>query len=170
QKQPFGVLTKHHKVNSATAILERREIGMQQPYGTEIDVEIEPKPEPQENVARVLVPRNARVAHGTQKNRVYVITQVPECGFGKRFSGSQIVVGAERQALPLEYKRVYRRHALEDRHCGCDDFRADAVTANHRNAIALHSKPVERPQLAQYAQPTSTSLPHAGQRSSPDGG
>src|SRR2546421_10470469 len=73
--------------------------------------------------------------------------------------------------LPRERDAVLAGGALDDGYRGLDHFRADAVSGDYRDPVGFcHSNPVPRPQPAQYAQPTSTSAPHAGHFSSPSGG
>src|SRR6185437_5844554 len=82
----------------------------------------------------------------------------------------QVMVGRVGQVLPGDGEAVTRRGLVENRNRRVDDLGADAVAGDDRDLMLDHSNPVERPQAMQYAHPTSTSTPHAGQRSSPEGG
>jgi len=59
------------------------------------------------------------------------------------------MVGGKREAFQVELEAMLRRHALQHRDRRFDDLRTDPVSGDHRDAMALHSKPVARPQPAQ---------------------
>ena len=75
---------------------------MQKFNRSEIDVQVELESQAKQDVARVLVAGNARVAEGAQKNGVDVVAQMPECGVGQCLFGSEVVIRGIRQALPRE--------------------------------------------------------------------
>jgi hypothetical protein len=52
------------------AILERRQARVEKFHRTQIDVEVEPAPHPQQNILGVLIRRHARVAERARQNRV----------------------------------------------------------------------------------------------------
>src|SRR5438874_8619029 len=61
----FGIFAKNRKVNCA-GVLESTEIGMQKCDRPEVDVQVQTKPQAEQNVARVLVARHARISKGSE--------------------------------------------------------------------------------------------------------
>ena len=143
---------------------------MQQPDGAEVDVEVEPESQAQQDVACVLVPRNAGIAERAQEDGVHVVAQMAERRLRERLPRLEIVSGGVRQPFEVQAEAVLGGRAIQHRDRRLDDLGSDAVPRDDSDCVAPHSKPVARPQLTQYAQPTSTSLPQAGHLSSPEGG
>src|SRR3989442_5725063 len=88
----------------------------------------------------------------------------------ERLPRLEIVSGGVRQPFEVQAEAVLGGRAIQHRDRRLDDLGSDAVPRDDSDCVAPHSKPVARPQLTQYAQPTSTSLPQAGHLSSPEGG
>src|SRR2546428_575084 len=143
---------------------------MQEPDGAEVDVEVEPESQAQQDVACVLVPRNAWIAERAQKDGVHVVAQMAERRLRERLPRLEIVSGGVRQPFEVQAEAVLGGRAIQHRDRRLDDLGSDAVPRDDSDCVAPHSKPVARPQLTQYAQPTSTSLPQAGHFGSPQGG
>src|SRR6185312_51416 len=105
-----------------------------------------------------------------------VVAQMSECRIRECFFCPEVVFGGVGKSFPLESESELGRDPFEYRNRRVYHFGTNAITCQDRYAIisplvrAGHSNPVGRPQLTQYFHPTSTSLPHAGQRNSPDGG
>ena len=66
---------------------------MEQRDGSEIDVEIELEPQPQQDVPRVLVARDAGVAEGAQQNGVDTVPQMSKRRIGKGLSRLEEMIG-----------------------------------------------------------------------------
>src|SRR5207237_3923622 len=162
-------LAKANEVGTPATAPKVGEVGMEQRYGTKVDVEIEAEPESQQDVPCVLVARYPRVADRAQQDGVRVVAQVVERLVWERFLGFEVVVGTVRQTLELEGDAVLRGCPLDGAGGRVDDFGPDSIPGDHGDSAASHSKPVPRPQRPQSRQPTSISPPQAGQRSSPDG-
>src|SRR3989442_8298343 len=143
---------------------------MQQPDGAEVDVEVEPESQAQQEVACVPVPRNAGIAERAQEDGVHVVAQMAERRLRERLPRLEIVSGGVRQSFEVQAEAVLGGRAIQHRDRRLDDLGSDAVPRDDSDCLAPHSKPVARPQLTQYAQPTSTSLPQAGDLGSPGGG
>src|SRR5438094_36303 len=77
------------------------------------------------------------------------VAPVTERPVGKRLLRSEVVVGRIGKSLEVEPKAVACCRALEHRQGCADHLRPDPVAGDHRDAMALHSKPVARPQPAQ---------------------
>src|SRR5437660_1128105 len=145
---PFGVFPKDDEVYRAIRA-QRGEAGVQQGNGPKVDVQVQPKAQSQQDVARVLVAWDARVAQCAEQDRLHVVAQVTERPVGKRLLRSEVVVGRIGKSLEVEPKAVACCRALEHRQGCADHLRPDPVAGDHRDAMALHSKPVARPQPAQ---------------------
>src|SRR3989449_9221565 len=63
----LGVLPKDDEVDRPSLTPQRRKIGVQQLYRPEVDVEIEPEPQSEQDIPGVLVPGHARIAQGAQE-------------------------------------------------------------------------------------------------------
>ncbi len=144
----FGILAEDDEVDRPGRP-QRGQVGVQQLHRAEIDVQIEPEPKPQQDVARVLVAGNARVAESAEPNRVHVVAQVGERVVGQGLARLEIVIGGVRQALEGEGEAVPGRRPLERRDGGVDHLGANAVARDDGDAITRHSKPVARPQPMQ---------------------
>src|SRR5256884_5738140 len=105
---PVRVLAEDHEVDTAAADAQGGEVGMEQRYGTKVDVEIEAEPESQQDVPCVLVARYPRVSDRAQQDGVRVVAQVVERPVWERFLGFEVVVGTVRQTLELEGDAVLR--------------------------------------------------------------
>src|SRR5207249_3293711 len=110
---PFGVLAEDHEVDLPALAPQWGEVGMEQRHGTKVDVQIEPEPESQQDVPRVLVARYSRVPDGTEQDGVRVVAQMVERLLRERFPGPEVVIGAVRQPLELEGDTVLRRGLLD---------------------------------------------------------
>ena len=120
---------------------------MQQQHRPKIDVEVQPNPQTQQNVASVLVPRDPRVAERAEQDRVHVVAQKAERGVRQGLSRLEVMIGGVREPFEIEPEAVFRRRALEHRDRCLDDLRPDPVPGD--DGDPPHSNPVERPQLAQ---------------------
>src|SRR5207253_2217873 len=69
---PFGVFPKDDEVYRAIRA-QRGEAGVQQGNGSKVDVQVQPKAQSQQDVARVLVAWDARVAQCAEQDRLHVV-------------------------------------------------------------------------------------------------
>ena len=95
--EAFGVLPKHHEVDvAARAVLQRAETIVKQPDGPVVHVQIELEARAEQDVARVTVVRDARVAKRADEDRVEGPQRVVPAA-RNRDAGLQVIVGAPRQ-------------------------------------------------------------------------
>src|SRR2546429_7847162 len=106
---PVRVLAEDHEVDTAAADAQGGEVGMEQRYGTKVDVEIEAEPESQQDVPCVLVARYPRVSDRAQQDGVRVVAQAVARPGWERFPRLGGVVGTARQTLAPEGDAVPRR-------------------------------------------------------------
>ena len=119
----FGVLAEHDEVDVvAAAILERAQAIVEQPHRAVVDVEIELEAGAEQDVARVAVVGDARIAERADEDRVELAQQLVAVG-RQRLAGLQVVIGAPRQMLELE-ARVPNTSPTASR-----TFTASAVTS-----------------------------------------
>src|SRR5881275_2026537 len=152
QIHALRVLSKDHEVDrrtvgrsdSRTVRAKNPQVRMQQLHRPEVDVEIEPQPEPQEDVARVLIPGHARVSEGPEEDRVHVVLEMTERVVRQSLPCLEIVIGGIREALELEPEAVFRGGALEHRDRRLDDLRPDAVSPNDSDWVGVHSPTVRQ--------------------------
>src|SRR2546429_5812039 len=146
---PFRVLAEDHEVDTPATAPQGGEIGMEQRYGTKVDVEIEAEPESQQDVPCVLVARYPRVADRAQQDGVRVVAQGVERLVWERFLGFEVVVGTVRQTLQLQGDAVLHGRPLDWAEGRIADIRPESLPGDHGDSAASHSKPVARPQLTQ---------------------
>ena len=112
---------------------------MQQSARPEVDVQVEPEPQAQENVPGVFVVGHPRVAHRAEEDRVYIVLEVRERGIGQGFAGLEVVVGAVGQPFPRDGRALGFRRQLDRGNRGLDHLRPDPVSPNDRNSkIPFH--------------------------------
>src|SRR3989442_15694651 len=99
---------------------------MQQLHGPKIHIQIELESQTEQNLARMLVPRNTRIAERAQQDRVDIVAEMLESVVRERLFCLQIVFSGIRQAFPLHSKTMLRGGSVENRHGRCDDLRYDS--------------------------------------------
>src|SRR5256884_8245602 len=109
---PVRVLAEDHEVDTAAADAQGGEVGMEQRYGTKVDVQIEAEPESQQDVPCVLVARYPRVSDRAQQDGVRVVAQAGGRPVWGGFLGFEVVVGTVRQTPQLEGDAVVRCRPL----------------------------------------------------------
>ena len=119
----FGVLPEHDEVDVLPAAILQRA----QPIGEQLDraiVHIEVKLEPgaEQDVARVAVVGDTRIAKRADEDRIELAQQLVAIG-GHRFAGLQIVIGAPREMLEIETASEHVADGLQD----LDSFRCDVL-------------------------------------------
>src|SRR5205814_10036719 len=72
------VLAENDEVDATIVAAQRCEIGVEQPYRAEIDVQVELEAQAEQNVPGMLVSGDSRVADRPEEDRVYVVAQVAE--------------------------------------------------------------------------------------------
>src|SRR5689334_10047446 len=123
---------------------------MPQLHWPEVDVQIEPESQAQQDVTRVLVSWDSGVADRAQENCVDVVPEMFERCLGERLLRAEVMIGAVGKPLEVEREPMLRRRSLEDRDRGLNDLRSDPVAGDDGDlVVVLHSKPVARPQLTQ---------------------
>src|ERR1044071_9946732 len=138
--------------DSRTVKAQGREIGMQEPNGAKIHVQIQPESQTEEDVASVFVAGDPGVAQGAQEDRVDIVPEVGERGVGKRLFCFQIVSGGVGEALDREAHLVLGGRALDYRNRCVDDLWPNSVAGNDCNAMRLHRPAVrlsDRPPFIQ---------------------
>ena len=154
---------------------------MEKLNGTKVDAEIEAEPQTQENVPRMLVAGDARVADRTQKDSINVLAQVLECFIGKGLLGLEVVIGGIGEAFPSHSELVLRSRAIDNGNGCLDDLRPNPVAGYDGDLVRPHKPPnrltVQPPKTAQplFIQspslshtPGSTPSRHPDRRRSPD--
>ena len=69
------------RLDGWTVQAKRREIGVQQRHWSEIHVQIEPEPKPQQDVTCMFVSGNPRITERAEENRVYLVAEMIERAF-----------------------------------------------------------------------------------------
>src|SRR5437764_551754 len=128
---PFRVLAGDHAVDTPAAATQGGEVGIEQRYGTKVDVEIEAETESQQDVPCVLVARYPRVADRAQQDGVRVVAQAVERPVWERFLGFEVVVGTVRQTLELEGDAALRGGPLDRAEGRVDDVGPDSIPRDH---------------------------------------
>ena len=160
----LGVLANDDEVDGVVGA-KGGQIRMQQSNRSEIDVQIESKPQAQQDVPRVLVARHSRIAQRAHEDRVHVVPHVVEGDLGKRFLGPEVMIGRVRESFPRQGKPVLLSGGVKHGNRRLDHLRPDSVAANDRDPVLRarhgpplsasarlrppHSNPVGRPQLTQ---------------------
>src|SRR2546429_9985423 len=98
---PVRVLAEDHEVDTAAADAQGGEVGMEQRYGTKVDVEIGAEPESQQDVPCVLVARYPRVPDPAQPDGVPVAAQAAHTPGWERLLG----FGARGGTVPQQPRR-----------------------------------------------------------------
>src|SRR5947208_16747618 len=101
---------------------------MQQPDGAEVDVEVEPESQAQQDVACVLVPRNAWIAERAQEDGVHVVAQMVERRLRERLPRLAIVSGGVRKRLEAQAEAVLGGRATQQRDRRLDDRASASVS------------------------------------------
>ena len=129
----FGVLAEHDEVDVLPpAILQRAEAIVEQPHRPVVDVEIELEARAEQDVARVTVVGDARIAERADEDRVELAQHLVAVG-GQRLAGLQVVIGAPRQMLEIEAAAEDVADRLQDLDGFGGDVLADAVAGDDRN-------------------------------------
>ena len=104
----------------------------------DVAVEVEPEAQAEEDVARVLQPRNAGVAEGPEQHGVTGLADDAPILGGKRDPVAQISIGAEVEGHELEWIAAQLGEALQERDPDRDHLLSDAVPLDDRDALGLH--------------------------------
>src|SRR5690606_17914058 len=146
---------EHHEADVlGAASLERDERVGERADGADVGVEIEAEAHPQQDVARVLEPRDARVPQGPDEHRRALSPDPLQQGRRQRGAVPEVAIGAEierpelegkprRVAVPLEQPGGLARH-----------LRSDAVARNDRNLC--HQRPAAASRAARMRAATCT--------------
>src|SRR5687768_10820079 len=114
---PLGVLAEHYHVDAALDAvrprLERAEGGVEQLDRPQVDVQVEAEAEAEQDVPRVLVPRNAGIAERAEEDRVRFSPEPAQLTVGQRLARGQVAVGAPRQILEGVLHAMGRAGELE---------------------------------------------------------
>ena len=145
----FGVLAEHHEIDVLPpAILERAQAIVEQAHRPVVDVEIELEARAKQNVARVAVVGDARIAERADEDRVELAQHLVAVG-GQRLAGLQVVIGAPRQVLEIETAAERVSDGLQDFDSFRRDVLPDAVSRNdrytHSIAMAIPIPPLTQP-------------------------
>ncbi len=133
--QPLGVLAKHDEPHvGGAASLQRTQPLVEQDDGPVVDVEVELEAEAEEDVSRVPVVRDARIAHRADEDRVVVTGQPPTLTRRERDAGLKEVIRPVRQRVDLETVAEHIADRVEDLDRLRRDLGADAVAGDERNA------------------------------------
>src|SRR3989442_13598824 len=106
---------------------------MQQPDGAEVDGEVEPESQAQQDVACVLVPRNAWIAERAQEDGVHVVAQMAERRLRERLPRLEIVSGGERQSFEVQTEAGLGARPIQHRDLRLDDLGSDDVPRENSN-------------------------------------
>ena len=129
----FGVLAEHDEVDVVpAAVLERAQAIVEQPHRTVVDVEIELEAGAEQDVARMPVVGDPRVAKRANEDGVELAQQLIAIG-RQRFTGLQIVVGAPWQMFELHAPAEDFAGGFQDLHRLCRDVLADPVPGDNCN-------------------------------------
>ena len=127
---PFRVLAEHDEADvPRPPSLQRTEALVQQLHRPVVDIEVQLEARAQQDIARVPVVRNARVAEGADEDRVERPERVVAVR-GNRDAGLQVVIRTPRQMLELERPPEPLADGLDDLHSFGSHFPADAVAGN----------------------------------------
>ena len=137
----FGVLAEHDEVDVLpAAILERAQAIVEQPHRAVVHVEIELEAGAEQDVARVAVVGDARIAERADEDRVELAQHLVAVG-RQRLAGLQIVIGAPRQVLEIEAAAEDLADGLQHLDGFRGDVLADAVAGDDRNSHFFWPKP-----------------------------
>jgi len=78
-----------------------REIRVQQHNGSKVDVQVEPKSQTQQNVASMLIARDAWVTQGTQEDCIDVVAHVLEGRIRECLFGLEVMIGRVGKMFPV---------------------------------------------------------------------
>ena len=133
----FGVLAEHDEVDVLpAAILERAEAIVEQADRPVVHIEIELEAGAEQDVARVTVVGDARIAERADEDRVELAQHLVAVG-GQRLAGLQVVIGAPRQMLEIEAAAERVADGLQDFHSFRRDVLADPVSGDDRDIAVI---------------------------------
>ena len=143
--QTLRVLAEHHEVDVAGgASFQGREVIGQEADRPLVDVQIELEADPEQDIGRVPVVRDAGIPQRAQQDRI-IGAQGIESGIGKSLSRLQEVIGAVRQRL--EVKRAAARQGggaqrLDGftRHLDSDSITGDDSDPRHGQRTAASAR------------------------------
>ena len=128
----LGVFADHDEVYVFRLdAFQRAEPGVEQTHRAHVRVQVHPAAHAKQNFARMNVRRHARIAECTHEDRVEIARQ-----HGKSICRDGCLVGEVAVCAPVERGELDRRACRAD--CAdslLDDFFADAVAGNNRNAL-----------------------------------
>ena len=120
----FGVLPEHDEVDVLpAAILQRAQAIGEQLDRTIVHIEIELEPGAEQDVARVAIVGDTRIAKRADEDRVELAQHLVAVG-GQRLAGLQIVIGAPREMLEIETAAEHVADGFQD----LDSFRRDVLS------------------------------------------
>ena len=153
----LGVLTEDRHVDLVDRLpLERAETLVVELDRAEVDVEVEPEADAQQDVRGVLHVRHPRVAEGADEDRREVVAQVFERAVGQRLAGLEVVIGTPRKVDGLDRQLEGLGGGLEHLHGLGGDVDTDAVTGDHGDPLRpslAGRRFVHREMLAQGKRP-----------------
>ena len=139
----FGVFAEDDEVDGRNA--QGRQVGVEQLYRTEIDVEIELESQTQEDVAGMFVARHPRIAECAEEDGIDVVAQMVKGGVGERLSRLEIVIRGIGKSLPRESERVLGGDSVQNGDCRLDDLGSDPIARDHRNTMGLQRPVIRSP-------------------------
>src|ERR1041385_6553538 len=153
---------------------KRRKIRMQQLNWPKVYVKIKPKSQTQQNIPRMLVPRNAGIPEGPEQYCVDVVPQMSKRNVGQCLAGPEKMIGRVRKPFPVQREPMLRGRSIDDWDRRFNDLRPNPVAGDSSNVMGLHEPPnrltaqppiIRIPSLARM--PDSTPSPRRPSRRSP---
>src|SRR5689334_24684349 len=86
---------------------------MPQLHRPEVDVQVEPESQAQQDVTRVLVAGDSGVADRAQEDCIDVVPEMFERGLGERLLGAEVMIGTVGESLEVEGEAMLRRRPLQ---------------------------------------------------------
>src|SRR5215217_8108008 len=124
---------------------------MEQAHGPEVDVKIETAPHAEQNVFRVFVGRDSRIAERSGKNRIEVPTQHFEGAFRQTHFLTKKLFRAPVEVDKLEFERFGFLQVPQHANGLTHHFRADSVTRNDCDSFhSQHIKTARKAQVREY--------------------
>ena len=138
--EAFRVLAEDHEVDVlGRDVLQRAELGVEEPHRTVVHVQVEAEPHAEQDVGGVAVVGHARVAQRAEQDGVEAALQHLQGALGQRDARLQIMIRAPFEMGETDGARRGRRHRLQRPHRFRGDLDADPVTGHDRDAqLAAH--------------------------------
>ncbi len=136
------VLAKHIDQDVARRdVAQRRMPRIVEADGSQVDIQVEPEAQAEQDVARVLITGHARIAQRAEQDRV-MLAQLRHLVRRDRRASAQVALRAEIPFREVEPDVTLRGDVPQHLHRLARDVDADPVTGNHCDAC--HPVPVTR--------------------------